>query len=138
MTMLAMTPLPSKAWGCVMAVGAFALFGILAGVMSSSRETTPEPAASPVVTEAAFAEPSPDDDWPLLKKQDRLALPTTEPVPVKTESFAMASPDQPLDDDKKKAKPVERKRHVAESDICARHGMHKVETHGGRSWRCRK
>ena len=132
------TPLPSRAWGCVMAVGMVALFGIFAGAMSSSRET-PAPVASPVVTEAAFVERLPDDDWPLLKKQDRLALPTTEPVPVKTESFAMASPDQPLDDDKKKAKPVERKRHVAESEesnVCTRHHMRKVVI--GRSWRCRK
>ena len=62
------TPLPSRAWGCVMAVGMVALFGIFAGAMSSSRET-PAPAASAVVTEAAFAEPSPDDDWPLLKNR---------------------------------------------------------------------
>jgi hypothetical protein len=29
------------------------------------------------------------------------------------------------------------RRFVAKTDVCARHGLHKVVTHGGRSWRCR-
>ena len=31
----------------------------------------------------------------------------------------------------------EHKRHV-ELDICQRHGMHKVITRGGKSWRCKR
>jgi hypothetical protein len=41
-------------------------------------------------------------------------------------------------DDEKPAARRKRQRHASvERNICTRHGKRKVETHGGRSWRCR-
>ena len=41
----------------------------------------------------------------------------------------------------KEAEPKHAVRHQhhasSESDVCTRHGMHKVVTHGGKSWRCK-
>jgi hypothetical protein len=33
--------------------------------------------------------------------------------------------------------PVRRHWHMSDNDICIRHGLHKVITHNGKSWRCR-
>jgi len=91
--------------------------------------------------ESVKAETSRFDDIsaepPLLKKADRLAQMTTSPTPVATE-VVMVQPQQRIE---KAEKPVkakrERHKRVA-GDICQRHHMHRVETHGGKSWRCKR
>jgi hypothetical protein len=123
--------------------GVLALSGIMAGVLALPRGPTPAPAASaPVVTKAVFGERF---DWPLLKKQDRLPLPPApkeDPVPVQAETVVMTQPDD-LIDVKKKAEPKKKEKPTRTAsaehhDVCRRHHMHKVMTHGGRSWRCRR
>ena len=114
--------------------GVLALSGIIAGALSVSRE----PAVSaPVVAKFDSRWDMPDEP-PLLMKADRLTLPTPEP-----ETVAVARPDQPVETKpvKKPVKtPVEKTRTAereVEHNVCTRHHMHRVETHGGRSWRCR-
>ena len=111
---------------------AAAMSGIVVGILSASHG--PEPVN-------AKTEPSRFDDIsaepPLLKKADRLAQMTTSPTPVATE-VVMVQPQQRIE---KAEKPVkakrERHKRVA-GDICQRHHMHRVETHGGKSWRCKR
>jgi hypothetical protein len=128
-------PLPGKSF---MIAGALALSGIVTGALT--REPTPAPAASsPVMTRAVFAERFDlPDDFPLLKKQDRLKLVEAAPVPVQTETIATAKSDQPVE-----AKPVPKKKRetrvaTSEHNACTRHHMRKVLSRHGRSWRCRK
>ena len=85
---------------------------------------------------------SPDEPAP-LKKQDRLKTvePVPVPMPVKTETIALAKPDEPVE--KKRSEPKKKtekptRTASAERNVCTRHGMRKVTTHGGRSWRCRR
>ena len=123
--------------------GVLALSGIVAAMISGSRGPAPA-APAPVVTKAVFAERfDAPNDWPLLKKTDRLPLPPVAEQPALVTSGALATmqPDEPVE---QIAKPVERKhhrhveRHAEHRDVCERHHMHRVTTHGGRSWRCRR
>lgn len=76
-------------------------------------------------------------DQAVLRKADRLRM-EGEPRAVATERViivrpeVVGSPSPP---------PLPKRRQVAEereSNVCTRHGMHKVLTHGGKSWRCRR
>jgi hypothetical protein len=124
-----MTPLPGKSF---IVAGALAMSGIIAGAVSGGR------APAPVVTKATAAqfdqrwEDVSTDDQPLLKKQDRLAL-VAEPKVVPVERVV-----PPAAETVKVAAATASARRHTEQNICTRHGMHKVETHGGRSWRCRR
>jgi hypothetical protein len=124
--------LPSKTF---LIAGALAWSGLIAAMLSMSRE--PAPAESAPVVAKFDSRWEELDDPPLLKKQDRLALPVvTERVPV-SPLIALSVDNAAVETAPKK--PVERHRHVGERrNICSRHGMHRVITHGGRSWRCRK
>jgi hypothetical protein len=117
--------------------GVVALSGILAAMFSASRESAPAPAqAAPLATRLEGISP---DDFPLLKKQDRLPLPDLGPKPVATETV-MVQPEAQIDV-KKKAEPKKEKPTMVasvEHNICTAHHMRKIETHGGRSWRCRR
>ena len=128
-----MMPIPGKSF---MIAGALALSGTVAAMVSGVREPQQAPAASAPL--AARLEGISPDDFPLLKKQDRLPLPRV--VPVKTETITMVQPEAQIDV-KKKAEPKKETPTMvatAEHDVCTAHHMHRVETHGGRSWRCRK
>jgi hypothetical protein len=59
---------------------------------------------------------------PKLIKTEIITSPEPEVKPL--------SPIKVAEDPKPEPKP--------ESNLCTRHGMHKVYTNGGRSWRCRK
>jgi hypothetical protein len=88
------------------------------------------------------AEPKIEDRVETLPKTDRdaVVVKTTAvlPEPVTVEA-ARIRPDAPA-----KAPPVilvEEERPAARrhhKDTCTRHGMHKIETHGGKSWKCRR
>jgi hypothetical protein len=109
--------------------------GISAGIMRSTQENAPAPAAEsdePVITE-------------ILAKGDRLPL---APVQAITDRWLDAPAERA--DELRLVEPqvvpakggVIQLRRVAPlhapRDICTRHGMHKVITRGGRSWRCRR
>ena len=83
-----------------------------------------------------------------LKKTDRLPLASItapEPTPkhpdIVEEPPAGMPPVVVVQDEptvlRRKHSPAST-RHTPASDVCSRHHMHRVETHGGRSWRCRK
>lgn len=134
-------PMPGRSFQIA---GVLALTGIIAAMVSGMRgEPAPSPTVTAAVAKPVFAERfEVPDDFPMLRKTDRLPLPnviTGEP----TQTVATARPDQVEKPTEKK--PVEKphgrtmtaEREV-EHDVCARHHMHKVITHGGRSWRCRR
>ena len=111
-----------------LAAGA-ALAGVLFGaaVLSRPAENAPRPAAIP---------PEP----PALRKADRQPLP--EPVFVSRWTFAAAEPGPvtAVDQSPPQTEPRKLTRHRAEpeaANVCTRHGLRKVITRRGRSWRCR-
>jgi hypothetical protein len=86
-------------------------------------------------------EPKTEDRVEALPKTDRdaVVVKTTAvlPEPVMVEA-ARIRPDAPAKAPPivlvEEERPAARRRH---HDACARHGLRKVETHGGKSWRCR-
>jgi len=131
-----MTPIPGKPF---MIAGALALAGLVAGAVASSREPAPAaPAASPVVAKTEFAERfDTPDDFPLMKKTDRLVVPVGPAL--KTE-IVMAQPEALIDlKTKTEPKKTEKPTMVAarENNLCTRHNMHKVWV-TSRRWRCRR
>jgi hypothetical protein len=76
-------------------------------------------------------------------KSDRLRVITAVPDPMPVLSPVASAvplppslPSAPLSIRPPPAAPAQEA--DARSDICTRHGLHKVITQGGRSWRCRK
>lgn len=132
-----LTPMPSKPF---LIVGAVALAGIVAGAVSGAREPTPTPATSPVAATAFDERFDAPDDFPLLKKMDRLPLPA--PTPFKTEIVMVQPAAQidatPKEEPKKPDKPEKPTKFAsAEQNLCTRHNMHKVWV-TSRRWRCRR
>ncbi len=77
-------------------------------------------------------------DGAVLKKADKEPITSFQPIEKPVVEVPVAMPDQdgvwpgrPIPEKKVKAK-------EEESNLCTRHGMHKVFTNGGKSWRCRK
>jgi hypothetical protein len=61
------------------------------------------------------------------------SLRLTQPTPVKTEVIlptVIAKPEE--------LTPKLKRKLVVERDVCQRHGMRKVTTRGGKSWRCKR
>lgn len=106
--------------------------GISAGIMRSSQENAQAPAAEsgePVITE-------------ILAKGDRLPL---APVQAITDRWLDAPAERadelvlaPAPGAAIRLPPTAIRLQSKPRDICTRHGMHKVITRGGRSWRCRR
>jgi hypothetical protein len=105
--------------------------GITAGIVRTIQETAPAPAAespAPVLVE-------------ILAKADRLPL-----VPARTVAERWYTPPPPERADELEIEPqmeprklTRHSRHLDHPrDVCARHGLRKVITRGGRSWRCRR
>lgn len=147
--------LPTK----VFAIAAvLAWSGIAASMLTHPREAVPQ-AHSTVV--AAFQQrwgSVASDEEGLLKKQDRLPLPAAaplmhelrpiDPVPLEPSTIddLVPVPVKATPEDEKQAA-EEKHRHVrhvepeerhVEHNVCTRHGMRKVITRHGKSWRCRK
>lgn len=133
-----MMRLPGKPF---LIAGALAWSGIVAAMLSVSREPTEAsvPVTAPLVAKFdARWDASSADDYALLKKTDRLPLQEPGPIPKHPDNTLPPPATMPAvvatqDDDR----PVSRRKH-RERNACTRHGMRKVTTHGGRSWRCRK
>jgi hypothetical protein len=127
---------PSKVF---LIAAALALAGIVAGALASSRE--PVAASEPATTTKFDArwDDATLDDQPLLKKTDRLKIEEPGPVPVRTERVVLVQPQDKVEEKKAKPKKTEpTKVATAEHDVCTRHHLRTVMTHGGRSWRCKK
>jgi hypothetical protein len=134
-----MTPIPGRSFQIA---GLLALSGILAAMFSVSREPA-QAVSSPVASKFdARWDDATDvtaDSFPLLKKQDRLAAADPGPVPVRTERVVLVQPQDKVEEKKAKPKKTEpTKVATAEHDVCTRHHLRTVMTHGGRSWRCKK
>ena len=99
-------------------MGALALSGVLAILVAGMREP------AKVATVTYLPPPS--------TKGDRLKI--EEPVKVKTEQVLPTRPLQPAENNLVAVEVPEHEEH----NICTAHHMHKVETNGGRSWRCRR
>ena len=59
------------------------------------------------------------------------------PRPAAVESTSTAVPPVILVQDDDKPPASHRRHHKEHGDVCSRHGLRKVTTHNGRSWRCR-
>lgn len=126
--------------------GTVAVAGIVSGALTTSREptTTQAHADGSTVFAARWDTTGMRQDVPPMKKQDRLepvpmiSIPVQEPV---HEPKQDADPPPPkkvaaVDDDNDDEEAHRPRKHHARN-LCERHGMHKVITRGGRSWRCR-
>jgi hypothetical protein len=128
-----------------LAAASVAMFTLL---MVFAIQRIPVP-AEPIVVAAVAAEQRFDAAWqdtvaviPPTKKADRLQIASTEPkvterVPP-APSAPVSMPPVILVQDEDKPPASRHRRQRAESDVCAKHHLHKVATRGGRSWRCRK
>jgi hypothetical protein len=119
--------------------GVVAMSSLLA-VFATQRDPPrpPEPVVNPIAER--WVEPP-----PMPKKTDRLALyvPPPDPAPTPVAAIPVATIEPATEDDLKQAR-AEMRHHRAHhhhhherGDVCTRHHMHKVVTHGGKSWRCR-
>lgn len=122
----------------------FALTAVF-GVAIATASPGLKPSAKPVPIERPFAVAWNDVAQDAAKKTDkvirvipltvsektvlteRILIPPAPDVPVSVPSVAVALEDKPV---------VQRRRHVARRDVCARHGMKKV--YRGKRWNCRK
>jgi len=117
----------------MLALGGAALWSVM--MIAATERDPPRPDAS-----------APDpiaERWPepqltsLLHKADRLPFP---PIVQPAGPAAVSPAAEPLPSPAV-IQPITRartSRHHAARDVCTRHGMRKVTTHGGRSWRCRR
>lgn len=105
--------------------------GIALAVVSGSREPPDMAKAEPVAERFG--------DWeahePLLKKTDRIVGPVTT-TPVQTAPVRVAQAEPKPRAASKQAEP--KKTRKVERNVCTRHGMRKMTTRGGKSWRCRR
>ena len=111
--------------------GAFALLVVAVG---------PTPKASPVAT----AVPAIDQSMTALSLTVAEALPVSTaksdrlPWPPPAEPEPAIKPAEAFDYAQAEAEKKVRRAHAEAPDLCQRHGMHKVWTKDGKSWRCRR
>ena len=109
--------------------GAFALLVIAIG---------PAPKVSPMATVPAI-----DKNMPVISLTVAEALPVSTaksdrlPWPPPAEPEPAIKPADAIDYAQAEAEKV-RRAHAEGPDLCQRHGMHKVWTKDGKSWRCRR
>jgi len=116
-----------------LAFGGAAIVSVL--VIAATERDPPRSLAAGPVQDRWLPEPLEPEP---LRKADRLYLPPVSvdgPVMVVP---AVAPPLLPAPHDDPKPARAERRHRQAGGDVCTRHGMRKVVTNGGRSWRCRR
>jgi hypothetical protein len=123
--------------------GAVAVAGIVSGALSTPRDSTKTEARAEGSIVPVFAArwDTTGMQQVVLKKQDRLDL---VPLPVMAQEPPPEQDVEPpretivadvaTNDDEVVRRP--RKHHAL--NLCERHGMRKIITRGGRSWRCRR
>ena len=112
--------------------GAFALLVIAIG---------PAPKVSPMATVPAI-----DKNMPVISLTVAEALPVSTaksdrlPWPPLAETEPAIKPAEAIDYAQAEAEAEKkvRRAHAEAPDLCQRHGMHKVWTNDGKSWRCRR
>jgi hypothetical protein len=129
----------------ILSAAFWAIAGITAGTIRSVQNDAP--ASLPESPEIVLTE--------ISTKGDRLPLPPKDPYAVLAAAFSdhrvadELPPLTPAETDppaaaartdvlKTVGATVSARRHQIETDVCTRHGMHKVVTRGGKSWRCRR
>lgn len=111
--------------------GAFALLVVDIG---------PGPKVSPMATVVAGI----DQDKPVISLAAAGALPVSTaksdrlPWPPLAESEPAIKPAEAFDYAQAEAEKQVRRARAEAPDLCERHGMHKVWTKDGKSWRCRR
>jgi hypothetical protein len=111
--------------------GAFALLVVAIG---------PGPKVSPMATAA----PAIDQNEPVISLAAAEALPVSTakndrlPWPPLAEPEPPIKPAEAIDYAQAEAEKKVRPAHAEAPDLCERHGMHKVWTKDGKSWRCRR
>ena len=111
--------------------GAFALLVVAIG---------PGPKVSPMAT----AVPAIDQNEPVISLAAAEALPVSTaksdrlPWPPLAEPEPAIKPAEAIDYAQAQAEKGVRRAYAEAPDLCERHGMHKVWTKDGRSWRCRR
>jgi hypothetical protein len=125
----------------IVSVAIWGAFALLVVVVGPSSKVSPMPTAAPAIDEnvrvisLAVADALPVS----TSKSDRLPGPLpAKPEPAKPEPAI--KPAEPIDyaqADAEAEKKV-RRAHAEAPDLCQRHGMHKVWTKDGKSWRCRR
>jgi len=119
-----------------LAFGSVAILSVM--VIAATERDPPRPVASvPDLIQDRWIIPEPQLTE-LLRKADRLPFP---PIVQPAGPAAVSPAAEPLPSPAviPELKPRARtNRHHHASDVCTRHGMRKVTTHGGRSWRCRR
>jgi hypothetical protein len=96
----------------------------------------PPPLVVAVRTIPMFPELAFDDRWRVPPEPQA----ATSPADVADQRSVQRQPKHEPEPAPRKERRVERHRHhaVSHSNVCTRHGMHKVITHHGKSWRCRR
>jgi len=98
-----------------------------------------------------------EEEMPPAKKTDRLpevhlvrTIPITNPEPAasliapardalkRLEDVSLTPPPEAEEDPPRKRKVKAKRERHASANVCSRHGMRKVTTRGGKSWRCRR
>jgi hypothetical protein len=117
-----------------------AAMGPLLYLLASGRDP-PRPAPAAAVSTLAERWPA---NMPQATKADRLAF-LPAPLTATPRDELSRPPEPPAAEPPpapKRAADIRQahaeRRHHRESNICTRHGMHKVITRSGRSWRCRR
>jgi hypothetical protein len=117
----------------IVSVAIWCAFGLLVVAIG------PGPKVSPTVT----AVPAIEQNVPAISltvakalpvstaRSDRLPSPPAEPEPT-------IKPAEAIDYAQAEAEKKVRRAHAEARDLCQRHGMHKVWTKDGKSWRCRR
>jgi hypothetical protein len=122
--------------------------GILA-VLTYAAMHRPSPAETKPVAhdrfDVAWSDVMQTTGGSVLRKADQERVATSEPVPVQTERIVPPTKIPPVvlveeerTEDSPRRSRSRKQRHAAVRDVCTRHGMHKVVTRGGKSWRCKK
>ena len=113
-------------------LGAATLWPVLFLLASQRDPPTPVVAPDPV------AERWPTE-IPIAPKADRLPIAVAaEPAPAAVIEVPVQVAAARTDVLQTVGATASARRHTEHHDICARHGMRKVVTHRGRSWRCRR
>jgi len=117
-------------------VAIWGVFALLVMAVGPNSKVSPMPTANPVIDEnvrvISFAVA---DALPVsTSKSDRLPWPpAAKPKPD-------MKPAEPIDYAQAEAEAEKnvRRAHAEAPDLCQRHGMHRVWTKDGKSWRCRR
>jgi len=118
----------------IVSVAIWCAFGLLVVALG------PGPKVSPMAT----AVPAIDQNMPVISLAVADALPVSTaksdrlPWPPAAETEPAIKPAEAFDYAQAEAEKKVRRAHAEAPDLCQRHGMHKVWTKDGKSWRCRR